>query len=162
MDNFRLKTIDRITFREALNTEVDSLRELEQKVVEAERPYNVSIKRDNPTYYDLEHLISSESACVLVAEDSNKIVGTGYVQIRTSKASLMHEKHGYLGFMYVEPSHRGLGLNKLIMDKLIAWGKEQGLCDFYLDVYTENQPAIRAYEKSGFRQSMVEMKLSLK
>jgi GNAT superfamily N-acetyltransferase len=64
--------------------------------------------------------------------------------------------------MYVDESYRGLGLNQRIMDKLIAWGREQGLCDFYLDVYAGNQSAIKAYEKSGFKPSMIEMKLTLK
>lgn len=150
-----------VKYREALMAEIEMLRELEQKIVEAERPFNPSIKPKNAVYYDLDDLISSESAYVLVAEDSERIIGTGYLQIRRSKDSLVHENHGYLGFMFVDPSYRGLGLNPAIMDKLITWGKAKGLRDFYLDVYAENQVAINAYEKSGFAKSMIEMKLTL-
>jgi ribosomal protein S18 acetylase RimI-like enzyme len=157
-----LKNSDGIVFREALVTEIELLRELEQQVVEAERPYNDSIKPENAIYYDIEHLVASESACVLIAEKEQQVIGTGYLQIRESKASLIHEQHGYLGFMYVDESYRGLGLNQRTMDKLIVWGRARGLSDFYLDVYARNQAAIKAYEKAGFKPSMVEMKLTLK
>ncbi len=153
--------IDDLTLRQARPEELPILRTLEQKVVDAERPFNDAIKSQNAIYYDLEELLTNESACMLVAEDASDIVATGYAQVRTSKVSLSHEKHVYLGFMFVDEAYRGLGLNKLILDNLINWGKEQGLEDFYLDVYAENQSAIRAYEKAGFSQSMVEMKLHL-
>ncbi len=142
-------------------TDIGLLRQLEQKVVQAERPYNRSIKPENAIYYDLEQLIASESACVLVAQDGDLVIATGYVQTRVSKASLIHEEHGYLGFMYVDELYRGMGINRLLTDKLIVWGKERGLSDFYLDVYADNQPALKAYEKSGFKTSMIEMKLTL-
>jgi RimJ/RimL family protein N-acetyltransferase len=38
---------------------------------------------------------------------------------------------------------------------------EQGVTDFYLDVYADNPSAIRAYEKLGFKPNLVEMKMSL-
>lgn len=57
------------------------------------------------------------------------------------------------------PSKMG-GINKIILDKLINWAKVKGITDFYLDVYSENQSAIRAYQKAGFSSSMLEMKMS--
>jgi GNAT superfamily N-acetyltransferase len=63
--------------------------------------------------------------------------------------------------MYVEPDYRGLGINKLIIDNLIDWSKQQGIFDLYLDVYDGNDTAIRAYEKVGFSKSLVEMKINL-
>ena len=92
---------------------------------------------------------------------NGQIIGTGYAKIRASKKSLKHTKHSYLGFMYVAPTHRGLGINKLIMDRLIDWSKKEGIHDFYLDVYAENDSAIKAYEKVGFVKSVVEMKINL-
>jgi RimJ/RimL family protein N-acetyltransferase len=95
----------------------------------------------------------------MVAEIQGQLVGSGYGRIKASQAHLEHTKHAYLGFMFVAPTHRGEGINQLILQALIAWGHEQGLSDFYLDTYVQNAPAIRAYEKIGFRQSLVEMKL---
>ena len=150
-----------LIFRKAKLEDQAYLRILEQKVVEAERPFNDSIKLEGAIYYDLEQLINDDSSYLLVAEANNRIIGTGYAQIRDSKKSLKHQKHSYLGFMFVEPDYRGLGINKLIMDNLMEWSKAQGILDFYLDVYDGNDAAIRAYEKVGFTKSLIEMKINL-
>lgn len=146
--------------RRAQSNDIPQLRQLEQLVIEAERPYNSAIKSEKVVYYDLQRLISSDAACVLLAEKANAIVATGYLEIRSSKASLNHEQHGYLGFMFVAPGYRRQGINQAILEKLISWGKELGVADFYLDVYAQNQAAIGAYAKLGFEPCLIEMKLS--
>ncbi len=148
-------------FREALLTDLAELKRLEQAVVEAERPFNSTIKQQDATYYKIENLINDEDSKLVVADVDNCIVATGYGQIRTSKNSLKHEKHCYLGFMYVAPEYRGQNINKKILDELINWSREHGVHDFYLDVYSENVAAIKAYEKVGFMPSLLEMKLNL-
>lgn len=148
-----------MNFRHATISDVDALLTLEQGVVEAERPFNSVIKAQEARYYDIPELIANEHSCLLVAEVAGEIVATGYVQIRQSKPSLVHDVHGYLGFMYVVPAYRGQGLNKQMMDRLIIWAEERGVNDFYLDVYSANQSAITAYEKAGFQPSLLEMKL---
>lgn len=147
--------------RIATQHDLNDLLQFEQAVVEAERPFNKHIKENNATYYDLPSLISETYSQLLVLEDNTQIIATGYIQIRESKNSLSHQKHGYLGFMYVLPDYRGRGFNRLVMDALIDWGKAQGISVFYLDVYAENQAAINAYQKLGFEPSLVEMKLEL-
>lgn len=149
-----------MNFREAVISDIDQLFALEQKVVEAERPYNTSIKKGKPIYYDMQKLISDSDSYLIVAEDKGEIVGTGYAQIQLSKESLQHQKHAYLGFMYVSPKHRGKELNKKIIDKLFSWSKNQGVNDHYLEVYSGNSSAIRAYEKIGFKPCLIEMKLN--
>lgn len=147
-------------FREAKISDIDQLFALEQKVVGAERPYNSDIKKGAPIYYDMRHLILDYNSHLIIAEEGSEIVATGYSQIQKSKPSLQHEYHAYLGFMYVSPKCRGEGLNQKIMTKLIVWSKNKGVNDYYLDVYSDNSSAIRAYEKIGFKFSMIEMKLN--
>ena len=149
-----------LNFREANQNDLQQLLELEQCVITAERPFNSSIKSGRTRYYDLQSLISSSNTHLLVVEYSGRIIGTGYAQIRESKSSLDHDKHSYLGFMYVTPEHRGKGINQQIVDGLIVWSKRKGVDDVYLDVYSQNRQAIRAYEKSGFEPCLVEMKLA--
>jgi len=154
-------TLKDLIIRKALLEDKTCLLNLEQKVVEAERPYNSTIKSEDAFYYDLNTLLIDDDSHVVVAQVNGQIIGTGYAQIRQSKKSLKHSKHSYLGFMFVEPEHRGCGINKQIMDNLINWSKGQGIFDFYLDVYDGNDAAIRAYEKVGFSKSLVEMKINL-
>ena len=146
-------------FRQATLSDVNALLSLEQAVVDAERPFNSAIKAQGARYYDIPALITDDDSYLLVAEDNGAIVATGYVQIRQSKPSLEHNVHGYLGFIYVAPAYRGMGLNKQIIDTLMAWAESKQVFDFYLDVYAENRAAINAYEKVGFQPSMLEMKL---
>ncbi|GIU53069.1 GNAT family N-acetyltransferase [Shewanella sp. KT0246] len=153
--------LDNIIYRRATLADKNVLLNLEQKVVEAERPFNSIIKSVGATYYDLDSLLTQENSMLMVAVDGNSIIATGYVQIRASKKSLKHIEHGYIGFMYVAAEYRGLGLNKLIMDELIHWSTKRGVFDFYLDVYAKNDAAIKAYKKVGFEASMVEMKLHI-
>jgi ribosomal protein S18 acetylase RimI-like enzyme len=150
-----------INFREAKIEDLSHLRTLEQCVVEAERPFNKNIKSGKPIYYDLETLISSKNSHVLVATNSEKIIATGYTDIRKSKPSLDHEYHAYIGFIFLETDYRGQGIIQELIQKLIEWSQSKGIKTFYLDVYSENMAAIKAYEKLGFRSSMTEMKLSL-
>ncbi|MFT4573241.1 GNAT family N-acetyltransferase [Marinomonas primoryensis] len=149
-----------MNFRDANFNDRPKLLALEQALIEAERPFNKLTKVD-ATYHDLDALISVADTLFLVVEIDGQIVATGYVQICASKTYLQHSHHGYLGFMYVVPQCRGQGLNKKLLEKLIVWGQERGIRDFYLEVYTQNNVAIKAYEKVGFTSSVVEMKLTL-
>ncbi len=154
--------MEEFILREAsLSDELDLL-EFEQKVLEAERPYDSNIKLVGASYYDLKELITSDNSHLLVAEMKDIIVASGYAQIRTSKQAFTHDVHSYLGFMYVNPQYRGLGINGRIIDRLIQWSNSQGISDCYLDVYEQNEAAVRAYEKAGFIKSMMEMKLESK
>jgi ribosomal protein S18 acetylase RimI-like enzyme len=149
------------SLREAVLEDEPVLLEFEQQVLVAERPYNSAIKAVGASYYDLPDLLSNSKSYLVVAEVDGRVVGSGYAQIRASKQSLTHAVHSYLGFMYVAPEHRGCGINKKILDELTRWSKSQGITNCYLDVYSENKAAIRAYEKAGFENSMIEMKLNL-
>lgn len=151
--------LDGLVVREARSEDYESLLALEQKVIAAERPYNAALKESGAYYYDIEKLISDQGSKLVVGEVSGVIIATGYVQVRQSKPALDHDSHGYLGFMYVAEEYRGLGLNKVVLQDLVDWGQRQGVTNFYLDVYAENNPAVRAYEKFGFRASLLEMKL---
>ncbi|WP_444931956.1 GNAT family N-acetyltransferase [Microbulbifer sp. SSSA002] len=154
--------LDGLVVRTARIEDYDTLMKLEQKLIDAERPLNASLKKESAYYYNIEKLIFDQSSRLIVGEISGVIVATGYIQVRHSKPALEHEYHGYLGFMYVAEEYRGLGLNKVILQDLVRWGQSQGISDFYLDVYAENNSAIRAYEKFGFKSSLLEMKLDTK
>lgn len=63
--------------------------------------------------------------------------------------------------MYVRPEYRGQGLNAVVLEELVSLAKERGITEVYLEVYSQNQSAIRAYEKFGFENYMVQMRLNL-
>lgn len=150
-----------IVVREASEKDLDVLYRFEQGVVEVERPFDSTLRPGLIHYYNLRELIRSTNALLLVAEVDGKVIASGYVRIDPSKEYLAHTHHAYFGFMYVEPEFRGRGINKKIMDELKVWVKNQNVTELRLEVYVENASAIRAYEKLGFKQHMLEMRMNL-
>jgi ribosomal protein S18 acetylase RimI-like enzyme len=61
--------------------------------------------------------------------------------------------------MYVVPEYRGRGVINKIIDHLKAWAAAQNLSELRLEVYTENEPAVKAYEKIGFSKLVTEMRM---
>jgi GNAT superfamily N-acetyltransferase len=147
--------------RQARLDDLDVLLEFEQGVVEAERPFDPTLKKEGAVYYDIPKLIAAPNVEILVAEHGGRLIGSGYARIEGSKPYLKHTNHSYLGFMYVIPEFRGKGVNKLIIDALYDWSLAQGVREIRLEVYSTNAAAIRAYEKVGFSSHMLTMRKEL-
>ena len=151
----------KLNIRDAELSDLAILLEFEQAIVKSERPNEKNIKRGKVNFYDLEALIQRKNAKVLVAELNNQLIGTGFADIRRSRDYLEDEYHSYLGFMYVEPHHRGKGINQLIIRQLIDWSKAKGLTAICLEVLEKNISAVKSYEKVGFEKVLVEMRMNL-
>ena len=157
-----VKPVDTVTVRPASLADLDRLLEFEQAIIETERPFDRTISPGADVhYYDLAALISSRDAEVLVAEIGPYVVASGYARIDASNLYLRHREHSYLGFMYVVPQHRGKGINKRIIEGLEAWSRSRGVTEMRMEVYAENGPAVKAYEKSGYSKLILEMRKSL-
>ena len=145
--------------RPAVTEDIDTILQFEQGVVAAERPLNDKLKTGTVHYYDVAALVASDSSQVLVAVEAGRLVGTGHASIKESLDYLTHDKHAYLGLMYVDPEFRGRGIIQSIIADLMGWARTKGIADFYLDVYAGNQSAVKAYEKFGFEANLIEMKM---
>ncbi|WP_047244640.1 GNAT family N-acetyltransferase [Maribacter thermophilus] len=152
---------ENIIIREAQKTDLPVLLQCEQEVIAAERPYDPSIRNETVTYYNLLDLMKNSRAVVLVACDKDKIVATGYALEKPARHYLDHETYAYLGFMYTDPVYRGQGINGSIIDRLKTWALSKGLTELRLTVYNENEPAIKACEKVGFKRHIVEMRVRI-
>ncbi len=151
--------MNQINIRKATLKDLSSLLEFEQGVIEAERPLDPTLKRTSTIYYDLNEMLTAKHIHLIVAEINNEIVSCGYARIENAKEALQHTNFGYLGFMYTAPAHRGKGINKSIINELIAWCKAKDINEIRLHVYQENEAAIKAYEKVGFTKHMIEMRI---
>lgn len=153
--------MNEINIRKASLNDLEQLLAFEQDLIRTERPFDPTIKADPVNYYDLKGMLTAAHVEVVIAETDNKIIASGYARIDKSKSFLKHEKHAYLGFMYVLPEFRGKGLNKRIIDNLKNWATSQHINEFRLEVYYENVAAIKAYEKIGFSRYSLEMRYNL-
>ncbi len=148
--------------RKATLNDLDTLLVFEQGVITAERPFDPTLKTGHTYYYEIEKMITAPDVELVVVEFEKNIIGCGYARIENAKPYLQHAHHAYLGFMYVVPTHRGKGVNKMIIDTLVAWSVSQNITELRLDVYQDNGPAIKAYQKAGFTKHMVAMRMGLK
>ncbi|WP_247672711.1 GNAT family N-acetyltransferase [Aquimarina sp. MMG016] len=152
-----------MTIRPAKLEELPILLGFEQKLIEAERPMDITLKTNEKiSYYDIGEYIESDHTNVVVAEIEGEIVGSGYGQIRDRKEFFKQKQLGYIGFMYVKEEHRGKGISQKIIQYLYDWFKTKDLEEIRLTVYDKNPRAIKAYEKVGFEKHLIEMRINLK
>lgn len=150
-----------INIRRARPDDKPRLLGFEQGVITAERPFDSTLKPGVIHYYDLDSLMHSEDSVLVVAEINAEPIGCGYALIKSAQPYLVHDRYGYLGFMYVNPEFRGQGVIALILNALKSWCTEKGITEIRLEVYEGNLPAINAYRKSGFDKHLVEMRMKL-
>ena len=153
--------MNELKVRPARTEDHDTLLTFEQGIVEAERPFDPTLKEGEIHYYDLKHLIELPTAEVAVAEINNEVAGSGYALIKEAKPYLKHEQYAYLGFMYVKPEYRGMGVNKAILEYLTQWAAKQKITEIRLEVYEDNIIAKKAYEKAGFKGNLLEMRMQI-
>lgn len=145
--------------RAAKSADLDILCDFQQELVDAERPFDPTIKEGKVIYYDIAELIGAANVGIFVAEINTEVVGCGYAKLVKSKDFLKHSRHAYLGFMYVKPEYRGQGVNSKVMETLKAWSLSHGVTEIRLEVYAQNNAALKAYLKSGFKPHVMEMRM---
>ncbi len=149
------------TVRKATLVDLPILLEFEQGVIKAERPMDPTIKSGRINYYDISELINSDESEVYIVEIGDEIVASGYAKIKADRHYLKHKYQGYLGFMFVKEKYRGQGVNKMILDALIKWCKKRSIFEIRLDVYDQNEIALKAYKKAGFKKHMIHMRMDI-
>ena len=154
----RIHPAQPIHIRPATIADLPTLLEFEQGLIAAEQPLDPTL-RDNPVYYDIPFMISSPDIQLLVADLDGTPVGSGYARIEKVHPKYRHSHHAYLGFMYVDPTHRGKGINLLLIENLRQWAHSRGITELVLEVYYDNEAAIRAYEKAGFIRHWINMRM---
>lgn len=153
--------MNNVYIRPAELADLPVLYEFEQGIITTERPFDSTLDDDPITYYDIKAMIESDNVEVIVAIVENEVVGSAYARIEEAKPYLNHKLYAYLGFMYVKPEHRGQGINQQVVEALKTWAKSKNLTELRLDVYDENLPAIRAYEKAGFERHLLNMRMNI-
>lgn len=147
--------------RPATLNDLPVLAQFLQMLVDAERPFDITLRKGDLFYYDLRELIEKDNSELLVLERDGQLIGCGYAQIRPAKNYVQFTEYAHLGFMFVLPEFRGQGLNQQLIEALKTWIRSRGIQEVRLQVYTENTPAVRAYEKAGFKQLLTEMRYEL-
>jgi GNAT superfamily N-acetyltransferase len=134
--------------REAVLEDLSILKKFEQSLIAFERPFAPNLREGAILYYDIGDLIVRKDALLLVAEINGEVVGSGYALLKKAAP-----------YKKTEPQKRGKGIIGNIIDGLVKWSHEKNIYEIQLDVYAENESAIRAYKKLGFKSDLLKMRL---
>lgn len=151
-----------IRVRRAKLEDVEVIDNFQNGIGEHERELDSNIKPEGKIRYytleDIKDLISSEEAIIFIVENENGPIGCGSGSIQKIHADWSrYDKKGNIGMMYVEEKYRSQGIGKIILEKLLDWFKEKGIKDIRLQVYENNDIAVNAYKKAGFKKYISEM-----
>jgi len=91
-----------------------------------------------------------------VLEGPEEVVFASVVEdgavVAKGRASLSHRADVWVGVtdVRVAPTHRRRGLAGAVMGALLGWAAERGATAAYLQVRTDNEPALALYDRLGF------------
>ncbi len=95
--------------------------------------------------------IKKKNSVFLIAEHDNKIVGATSVGLNSGKKDHV----GEFGITILK-DYRGIGLGKTLMTEVIKLAKKKlKIKIIRLSVYSINKPAIKLYQKQGFKKVAV-------
>ena len=97
---------------------------------------------------------------VVAISPQESLLGFGTCKSYMLGGAYRPRKTLHVGALYVAPDHRNKGLGKSLMESMLQWGKEQECEACELNVHIDN-PAIRLYEKRGFKKLQVQMSKKL-
>lgn len=113
-------------------------KDLDQVCAIEEKAFSMPWKRE-----DFEGLIKDNDSDYFVVDFNGRVVGTaGY----TNQVG-----EGYINNVVIDEDYRGRGLAEELLRAVICEGNEKGIKDFTLEVRVSNIPAIKLYEKLGFK-----------
>lgn len=101
----------------------------------------------DPTTDDLYGLFQKQGSFYYVALKNETVVGGGGIYPTDGLPANTCE----LVKMYLLPEARGIGLGKKLIDKCLAFAKDAGYKNVYLETMPELKNALKVYEKMGFR-----------
>ena len=89
---------------------------------------------------------------IFVAKIENEIVGYITINIKEkNNPSMRYRKQLQIEAICVDEENRGKGIGTELLKYVKKFGKENNCTDLYLTVNKENENAIKAYEKFGFK-----------
>ena len=101
----------------------------------------------DPTTDALYELFQKPGSIYYVAELNGELLGGAGIY----PSDGLPEETCELVKMYLLPKARGLGLGKTLIEKVLAFAKESGYKNVYIETMPELKQAMKVYEKFGFR-----------
>ena len=95
------------------------------------------------SYNVLKQELENDKTKYIIAKEKNEVVGFAGISVIFDEATLNN--------IVVKKSYRGKGIGGEMLETLIDLCSDMNLKTFTLEVNVENTPAIKLYEKFGFK-----------
>lgn len=96
------------------------------------------------SYNILKQELENDKSKYFVAKQENEIVGFAGVMLIIDEVNIMN--------IVVRKNKRKLGIGSLLLNEIIRFSKIHSAASITLEVNEKNIPAIKLYEKYGFKQ----------
>ena len=94
---------------------------------------------------------------VLVAVQDGQVAGYTYAGIEGYDWMALRGPAGVLHDIIVDPTHRGHGVGRMLLDATVVALKSLGASQLVLSTADQNERAQRLFARAGFRRTMIEM-----
>ena len=102
---------------------------------------------DDKERREIAQRMETDDGLWLVAESAGRLVGMVDVQQQAWR------KAGWVWNIAVDRAYRGRGLGREMLERVLEWGRRQGLRAIILEAQTNNWHACRFYQRFGFQLS---------
>jgi ribosomal protein S18 acetylase RimI-like enzyme len=109
----------------------------------------------------IKRMIYSKNGAIFISEINNKPVGHMIISIMKSHPIFKMKYYGRINTIYVDKEFRGLGVSSRLKDEAFKWFKNKKINRVSLNVFPDNKPAIKAYQRWGLTLSLLEMRMTI-
>ncbi|HEX4825803.1 MAG TPA: GNAT family N-acetyltransferase [Candidatus Polarisedimenticolaceae bacterium] len=113
-------------------------------IVELDAHLDVLYPKESRHGYSVDKLLKQNVAFFVVRHDGTPAACGGI--------ELVGSEYGEVKRMYVRPAYRGLGLGKLVLERLGEHAVSRGIALLRLETGIHQRAAIRLYEGAGFTE----------
>ncbi|MFB6722914.1 GNAT family N-acetyltransferase [Kribbella sp. NPDC056345] len=110
---------------------------------------------------DFIRLMSNEAALVLVARHDGRVSGHLVGYVGGPSPTRFGRRTAEIRSLYVDEDVRSSGLGQLLVRDFTAWAQTQAAAAVAVTAYTANRSARAFYEKLGFAEQSVVLRIAL-
>ena len=160
-----------VVIRKARLKDIDTIADMWKEFMKEHREMGIKWKEDRiPDFKDNvsemvrsfhSRSVRSRNSLLLVLEDEGKVHGFMLSAIRKNIPIFKGGPLGSIDSLYIREPYRGNGISSRMFKETMKWFKEKGVSAISIRVMCCNEHAFEVYEKWGFKDIHVEMRLDM-
>ena len=152
--------------RRAIESDKSRIGELLSQVLEVHHKARPDLFKGGAKKYtdnELSYILCDQDRPIFVAEEDGVVVGYAFcVFVRHLNNNILTDiKSLYIDDLCVDEKSRGRGIGKKLYNYVVDYAREEKCYNLTLNVWADNESALRFYESIGLRKQKIGMELIL-